>query len=61
MKVMKKIVYILLAATSAVAFSACSLDTEVQSEFDESAVFSNYTLAEYNVFGISHSFGEINN
>lgn len=46
---------------SAVAFSACSLDTEVQSEFDESVVFSNYTLAEYNVFGISHSFGETNN
>ena len=36
------------------------LDVETKSEFDESIVFSNYTLAEYNIFGISDAFGQTN-
>ncbi len=32
------------------------LDTENKSEFDASVVFSNYTLAEYNIFSIAETF-----
>lgn len=62
MKAMKKIAYILMIAASVSLFSCTSdfLDVETKSEFDESIVFSNYTLAEYNVFGIAAAFGETN-
>ena len=51
---------------SATTLFSCSdldgiLDTENKSEFDASVVFSNYTLAEYNVFSISETFGHTNN
>lgn len=63
MKEMKKFAYILLIALSA-TFMSCGddfLESETQSAFDESVVFSNYTLAEYNVFSISETFGHTNN
>lgn len=63
MKEMKKFAYILLIALSA-TFASCGddfLEAETQSAFDESVVFSNYTLAEYNVFSISETFGHTNN
>ncbi len=62
MKAMKKIAYILMIAASVSLFSCTGdfLDVETKSEFDESIVFSNYTLAEYNIFGISDAFGQTN-
>ncbi len=59
---MKKFAYILLFALSA-TFASCGdiLESETKSAFDESVVFSNYTLAEYNVFSISETFGHTNN
>ncbi|MFY9151166.1 MAG: RagB/SusD family nutrient uptake outer membrane protein, partial [Prolixibacteraceae bacterium] len=35
-------------------------ESKTQSSFDESIVFSNYTLAEQNVFGIYTTFGQTN-
>lgn len=66
MKAMKKLAYILAVSLSATMLFSCSnldsmLDTENKSEFDASVVFSNYTLAEYNVFSISETFGHTNN
>ena len=63
---MKKLAYILMICLSATTLFSCSdldgiLDTENKSEFDASVVFSNYTLAEYNVFSISETFGHTNN
>lgn len=61
---MKKFAYILLIALSTTLFSCGEndlLESETQSAFDESVVFSNYTLAEYNVFSISETFGHTNN
>ncbi|MCI2082057.1 MAG: RagB/SusD family nutrient uptake outer membrane protein [Bacteroidales bacterium] len=42
--------------------TSCSnlLESETKSSFDESVVFSNYTLAEYNVYSISEVFGHTN-
>ena len=45
------------------SLTSCSEDglkTPTQSSFDESVVYSNYTLAEYNVFGIYEVFGHTN-
>ena len=45
------------------ALSGCNkidLTTPTQSSFDESVVFSNYTLAEYNVYSIYEVFGHTN-
>ena len=50
----------MLAAASLTSCSEDGLKTETQSSFDESVVFSNYTLAEYNVFGIYEVFGHTN-
>lgn len=60
---MKKFAYILLIALSATLVSCGDdfLESESPSTFDESVVFSNYTLAEYNVFSISETFGHTNN
>lgn len=62
MKEMKKFAYILMIALSS-ALVSCGdiLESETQSAFDESVVFSNYTLAEYNIFSISETFGHTNN
>ena len=52
----------MMIAASASLYSCTGdfLDVETKSEFDESVVFSNYTLAEYNIFSISAAFGETN-
>ena len=42
------------------SLSSCDLTSETQSTFDESVVFSNYTLAEYNVFSIYEVFSHTN-
>ena len=50
----------MLAAAALTSCSEDGLKTPTQSSFDESVVYSNYTLAEYNVFGIYEVFGHTN-
>ena len=50
----------MLAAASLTSCDEDGLTTPTQSSFDESVVYSNYTLAEYNVFGIYEVFGHTN-
>ena len=50
----------ILAAAALTSCSEDGLKTPTQSSFDESVVYSNYTLAEYNVFGIYEVFGHTN-
>lgn len=61
---MKLVNKILIGAgiLAAAAMTSCEdgLTTPTKSSFDESVVFSNYTLAEYNVFGIYEVFGHTN-
>ena len=61
---MKRIIStIFTVAAAAMLFSACNnidLTTPTQSSFDESIVFSNATLAEYNVLSIYEVFGHTN-
>ena len=61
MKAINKIAYT-LCAVALFVMPSCSdlLETSSPSTFDESTVFSNYTLAEYNVFSISEVFGHTN-
>ena len=62
MKLINKIL-IGVGMLAAAALTSCSEDglkTPTQSSFDESVVYSNYTLAEYNVFGIYEVFGHTN-
>ena len=62
MKLFNKI-FIGVGMLAAAALTSCSEDglkTPTQSSFDESVVYSNYTLAEYNVFGIYEVFGHTN-
>ena len=61
MKLINKIIGVGMLAT--VALTSCSEDglkTQTNSSFDESVVYANYTLAEYNVFGIYEVFGHTN-
>lgn len=61
MKTMKNI--IILAGLVSLMMTSCSeinLETETKSAFDESVVYSNYTLTEYNIFSISEIFGHTN-
>ncbi len=60
---MKKILYILSAATIAILAVSCEkfLDTTSPSTFDAATVYSNYSLTENTIFSIAHSFGETNN
>jgi hypothetical protein len=59
MKLINKILLgVGMLATASV--TSCDLTSPTQSSFDESVVFSNYTLAEYNVFGIYEVFGHTN-
>lgn len=62
MKAINKIAYILGAAVLSMMASSCNeiLDQPSPSTFDESTVFSQYALAEYNVFSISEVFGHTN-
>lgn len=58
---MKNILYIFSVITLMMAASCADvLNTETKSSFDESVVYSNYTLAEYTVFSISEIFGHTN-
>ena len=59
---MKKILYILSAAILAVCSSSCEqfLDSEAPSSFDSATVFSNYSLAESQMFSALQSLGETN-
>jgi hypothetical protein len=60
---MKKIIYTLFALVTAGFSTSCldeALEVESKSSFEESAVFSNYTLASYNIIGISEVFGHTN-
>jgi hypothetical protein len=59
---MKKILYILPAAVFALSLSSCEklLDTESPSAFDAATVYSNYSLTEGTIFGITEAFCEVN-
>ena len=59
---MKKILYILSTAIIAVFACSCEkfLDSESPSSFDSAAVFSNYSLAESQMFSALQSLGETN-
>lgn len=61
MKTIKKITALFCILALAAATS-CSdvLESETKSSFDESIVFSNYTLSQYNVFSIVEVFGHTN-
>ena len=61
MKVINKIL-LGVGMLAAASMTSCQdgLTTPTQSSFDESVVFSNYTLAEYNIFGIYEVFGHTN-
>ena len=57
---MKKILnFVLCIAAAACLVSSCDnlLKPESPSSYETSAVYSNYTLAENAIFGISHAFG----
>lgn len=64
--IMKKLLYnIAVLATFVFGASACEvfdkpLDAPSQSSYSDDVVFSNYALAEYNVFGIAEIFGHTN-
>ena len=58
---MKTFYRILTAAGLAAVLSSCiDLTTETKSSFDESVVFSNYTLAENDIMGAYAAFGMTN-
>ena len=59
---MKKIIYILSAAVIAAMAVSCEkfLDSDSPSAFDSASVYSNYSLAEGTVFGITEAFCEVN-
>jgi hypothetical protein len=59
---MKKLLYILPAAVFALSLSSCEklLDTESPSAFDAATVYSNYSLTEGTIFGITEAFCEVN-
>lgn len=61
MKYLKKIIFgASLIAVGSLTSCNTDLTTPTQSSFDESVVFANYQLAEYNVFSIYEVFGHTN-
>ena len=63
--IMKNKPIIAIVAALALAATACNtfdktLDAPSQSSYSDDVVFSNYALAEYNVFGIGEIFGHTN-
>lgn len=60
MKTMNKIICAAGLTAMALSVSSCDLTQPTQSSFDETIVFSNPTLAEYNIFGIYQCLGETN-
>ncbi|MBQ7772367.1 MAG: RagB/SusD family nutrient uptake outer membrane protein [Bacteroidales bacterium] len=63
MKSIKNILYVALGAGLMLASASCSdfFEVESPSSSDAPNVFSDYTLSEYAVFSICHTFGETNN
>ena len=59
---MKKIVYILSAVLIAALAVSCEkfLDSDAPSAFDSASVYSNYSLTEGTIFGITEAFCEVN-
>ena len=59
---MKKIAYILSAVILAALAVSCEkfLDSESPSAFDSASVYSNYSLTEGTIFGITEAFCEVN-
>ena len=59
---MKKITYILSAALLAALAVSCDkfLDSESPSAFDAATVYSNYSLTEGTIYGITEAFCEVN-
>lgn len=61
---MKSLLYKALSLLLVVAVSTSCiddvLDTQAQSSFEPSTVYSNYELAEYTIFAIAHTFGDTN-
>ena len=59
---MKKILYILSVALMATLAVSCEkfLDTDSPSAFDAATVYSNYSLTEGTIFGITEAFCEVN-
>lgn len=59
---MKKFLTILSVGTLALSLVSCDkfFDVKSPSAADDSAVFSDYTLSEYAIFGIHESFGMVN-
>ena len=59
---MKKYISILATALAAVSCNLFDplLEAPSQSSYSDDVVFSNYTLAEYNIFGIGEIFGHTN-
>ncbi|MBN2164653.1 MAG: RagB/SusD family nutrient uptake outer membrane protein [Marinilabiliaceae bacterium] len=59
---MKRLKYIVVAFFISLFVISCedALESPTKSSFDESIVFSNYTLAEFNVFGLYSTFMETN-
>jgi len=60
MKAINKIICSAGLAVMALGVSSCDLTQPTPSAFDESVVFSNPSLAEYNIFGIYQCLGETN-
>lgn len=60
MKTINKILCSAGLAAMAMGLASCDLTQESPSAFDESVVFSNPSLAEYNIFGIYQCLGETN-
>lgn len=60
MKAINKILCSAGLAVVALGVSSCDLTQPTPSAFDETVVFSNPSLAEYNIFGIYQCLGETN-
>ena len=56
---MKATRYIVIAA-AVLGLYSCDLTSETKSTFDESVIFSNATLAEFNIMSIYEVFGHTN-
>lgn len=59
MNIIKRII-IGAGITAGLSLASCDLTTESQSTFDETQVFSDPTLTEYQIYSISQCFGETN-
>ena len=59
MNIIKRII-IGAGIAAGLSLASCDLTTESQSTFDETQVFSDPTLTEYQIYSISQCFGETN-